>query len=393
MADDDIRVPAGWYPDPLGLPQLRWWDKHAWTEHVSDARMPMEGGADPAAAASATAGQASYAAAGTTIPTTVRTTRLSFADPFEDYEDEDYESADPAAADPAPGSSAFGEGMLSLESLEAPASDGAEDLASPAHRLAAGHVPAGAPTGQAYNLDTRFDDLLGVPAFADQEPASAASDPLPRRARREESYTVAEDANTGPGWVIALLPLLMLVAGLLFLLSGLAGQQSSTFFGLVIIVPYVLSAGLAFGDWRRLKARGFARPAHWAWSLLTAPVYLLVRARRVAIETSGRGYEPFAAWTAIALLVVVSGIIAPGLVLSLSPQSFSADAAQAVEAQASSFGVDIRVACPATPPLLPGDAFECTATLGDREVPITVSLQRALGWISWRVDDWGGMSL
>ena len=41
MADDDVRVPAGWYPDPLGLPQLRWWDNHAWTEHTSDARQPM----------------------------------------------------------------------------------------------------------------------------------------------------------------------------------------------------------------------------------------------------------------------------------------------------------------------------------------------------------------
>lgn len=30
------KVQAGWYPDPLGLPQLRWWDNHAWTEHVSD---------------------------------------------------------------------------------------------------------------------------------------------------------------------------------------------------------------------------------------------------------------------------------------------------------------------------------------------------------------------
>src|SRR5688572_32584662 len=41
LADDDVRVPAGWYPDPLGLPQLRWWDNHAWTEHTSDARQPM----------------------------------------------------------------------------------------------------------------------------------------------------------------------------------------------------------------------------------------------------------------------------------------------------------------------------------------------------------------
>jgi hypothetical protein len=37
----ESRVPAGWYADPLGLPQLRWWDNHAWTEHVSDAQQPL----------------------------------------------------------------------------------------------------------------------------------------------------------------------------------------------------------------------------------------------------------------------------------------------------------------------------------------------------------------
>lgn len=35
------RIPAGWYPDPLGLPQLRWWDNTAWTEHTSDSREPL----------------------------------------------------------------------------------------------------------------------------------------------------------------------------------------------------------------------------------------------------------------------------------------------------------------------------------------------------------------
>jgi len=31
-------VPAGWYRDPLGIPQLRWWDGFGWTNHVQDAR-------------------------------------------------------------------------------------------------------------------------------------------------------------------------------------------------------------------------------------------------------------------------------------------------------------------------------------------------------------------
>ncbi|TXK19662.1 DUF2510 domain-containing protein [Homoserinibacter sp. GY 40078] len=31
---DTQAVQAGWYPDPLGMPQLRWWDGRAWTQHT-----------------------------------------------------------------------------------------------------------------------------------------------------------------------------------------------------------------------------------------------------------------------------------------------------------------------------------------------------------------------
>jgi hypothetical protein len=42
VAQDDLfGAPAGWYPDPLGLPQLRWWNNQAWTEQTSAARQPM----------------------------------------------------------------------------------------------------------------------------------------------------------------------------------------------------------------------------------------------------------------------------------------------------------------------------------------------------------------
>jgi Protein of unknown function (DUF2510) len=42
VSDEDIfNAPAGWYPDPLGLPQLRWWNNHGWTEQVSAARPPV----------------------------------------------------------------------------------------------------------------------------------------------------------------------------------------------------------------------------------------------------------------------------------------------------------------------------------------------------------------
>lgn len=41
MTTYTTQVPAGWYPDPLGLPQLRWWDNHTWTDEISGARAPL----------------------------------------------------------------------------------------------------------------------------------------------------------------------------------------------------------------------------------------------------------------------------------------------------------------------------------------------------------------
>ncbi|MBO9577843.1 MAG: DUF2510 domain-containing protein [Microbacteriaceae bacterium] len=66
-------MPAGWYPDPLGLPQLRWWDGQSWTEFTSEAQAPvmmqpspapepaMTTSAPAAAFPSATASGAGYA--------------------------------------------------------------------------------------------------------------------------------------------------------------------------------------------------------------------------------------------------------------------------------------------------------------------------------------------
>ena len=41
MSQDEFRAPAGWYPDPLGHPQLRWWNSYGWTEQVSAAPEPI----------------------------------------------------------------------------------------------------------------------------------------------------------------------------------------------------------------------------------------------------------------------------------------------------------------------------------------------------------------
>jgi hypothetical protein len=42
VSQDEFRAPAGWYPDPLGHPQLRWWNSYGWTEQVSAAPEPVQ---------------------------------------------------------------------------------------------------------------------------------------------------------------------------------------------------------------------------------------------------------------------------------------------------------------------------------------------------------------
>ena len=35
-------IPAGWYPDPHGNPQQRWWDGDAWTSDVAPYEVPHQ---------------------------------------------------------------------------------------------------------------------------------------------------------------------------------------------------------------------------------------------------------------------------------------------------------------------------------------------------------------
>ncbi|MBK4346017.1 DUF2510 domain-containing protein [Lacisediminihabitans changchengi] len=35
-------APAGWYRDPIGLPQVRWWNGMSWTNRIEEIRPEIQ---------------------------------------------------------------------------------------------------------------------------------------------------------------------------------------------------------------------------------------------------------------------------------------------------------------------------------------------------------------
>lgn len=402
MPDEDVRVPAGWYPDPLGLPQLRWWDNHAWTEHISDARQPM------------------------TANETV-TTKLAYADdePLDDRREfaDDHESrrarrererlaeADDANREPVSPTASFADPGLALEAPERDQISVEEP--SPAVRLAAAGQLEDAPTSLPFEMDTRFDDLLGeasIPRSAFAHVGESATSFIPANPANagtagttvEQQWPGAEGArqhlvteiptSTGPAWILTLLPLYTLMAGLILLLSGAGQPPSSVLLTVIFGLPYVAGIVLAILDWRALRAAGIQQPASWAWSFLTVLVYLVARLTRTVRE-SGTGFGPLLTFLVLGLSLVVANVAVPGLVIQLAPATFSHQAEVSIAQSATILGTTLAATCPTTPPLIPQQSFVCRAHKpGGRTYNVTVSLQRSNGWINWRVDDWGVFS-
>lgn len=438
MADDDVRVPAGWYPDPLGLPQLRWWDNHSWTEHTSDARQPIVETtlAEPLVAPSMQAQPMQAQPMAASRPE-ASWPRLAFADdrPFADDTIDPADLAGPVhdlvepsdstgladlpsrrtlrdaerlATDDDSGRELAGDGSLYGEprhQLEAPAFGGQVSAEpSPAMRYAQGAGIDDAPTSLRYELAEEHEDLLGAPtnprsAFAHATSSTTTFIPdYPTEAQTEARRTHGGHStrhadvphtSTGAVWILTLLPVYMLLVGLVVLLSGAQGSFALVTAGLVLGVPWLAGIVLAIIDNRMLKAGDMDGPASWAWSILGAPVYLV--ARLVAtVREAGRGFGPVLTNLALSLLMVGAVVAVPGLAMQLSPAFFSVEAERSVVADARAVGAELRVDCPETPPLLVQQSFTCVGTNDDgEEFDILVSLQRANGWIDWRVDNWG----
>ena len=402
MSDDLFGAPAGWYPDPLGLPQLRWWNNHAWTEQTSAARQPMVVQDTKFAWADDEAptrrdermrerGGADRRATETSVPTSDSLRELepprAFTQVSQGAPSAPAAPAAPAAAAPQP------------TAPVAPSSPQPTSLYTPDPII---ETPIAGHSGP--SLDTIFD---ARPAAAPAEALDALfGEKETRRAGTRVKTPIvtldhvaatatsrsAKTSNTGPAWVIAMIPLFQLVLSLLLLTSlGMGGSQF--IYIAILVVPYFIVILLAYFDHKALRAAGHDHVAHWGWAALTAPVYLLVRARSVIRET-GHGIGPVLVWFGLAMLHVASIVAVPGVLIALVPTVFTAQIEQSVASDAMLIaGSQMTVDCVGNAPVLPGEKIVCESVdASENTFDITVTLVRSNGWIAWQVVDWGSFS-
>jgi hypothetical protein len=388
--DNGFGVPAGWYPDPLGLPQMRWWDNHGWTEHTTEARAPI----------------------------VIQEAKLAWADDdaIEDLptrrerrEAERGSSVDDGSDDSVP----TAESLLQLEPPswdELPADEPAPNIlpvpefvgaASAAPSIAQPVAPAQPVTAQpvaAQSVQSVPPEALHTEAahteYAQSPVAPVAQPAAVHTPGTSYAQGTAPSTNTLGAWVIALLPLVQLLGTLLVVSAAGSGGTNVGVILTILGLPYFVSIPFAISDQRALKKHGYDNPASWLWVFASGPIYLIARAIRIVMR-AGNGFAPILVWGALVLLQVGSVVAVPGLVIAALPQVFSDQAAQSIQSAATVFGPITSVTCPSPPATVMGQEFTCTLyRIGSGQTyKVTAALERENGWIAWQVHDWGDYSM
>lgn len=275
--------PAGWYPDPAGAPQKRWWDGTGWTVHnqiateavvapvAAAAVMPVFAMAQPSTAQPSTAqpstAQPSTVHASTSLPSTA--------------------AALPFAATPFTPQSPATSQVL-------PTATGAFEFAfQPA-------VAAGA------------GDAAGPVAF---DPFDSANFPARGQSGSTASAAVLDYTMVPTGWatrgglLIALMPAIQLVMtiGMFWLWINVGLALISVF--LISMLPWCFTLIAAIFDRRKLFSLGFERPPHWAWIFIGPWLYLILRVIATRREMGG-GAAILSIWFASGAVASIGGTAA-----------------------------------------------------------------------------------
>ena len=333
MTDQATRVvPAGWYQDPALSEQVRWWNGLAWTEHVRDKPTVIAAPATPivvTASSTSTSTMASSttstaAAADATTDTVTETTaeRIAAARELERQ---------------------FGVGTSENEIIT-----GATALG----------FGAGGQGGQL------AQQQLALQSAAQQADTATPMNPAARQAaedqaaagRRRAGVRTTARSATGSAWLIALTPVLTLLAGIAAAYVYFYVTPTPVVFVIAFLLPYLLGILWALSDGRALRSRGFNPPGP-LWALLGAIGYLI--ARRLRVPGSG----PLAMFLIVGALVIAI----PGAAYAtgeLRPLSHALTIQNTITEDYVNSGRAASINCPPfVDTTTTGTLYTCTATL------------------------------
>lgn len=432
MEGDEFGVPAGWYPDPLGLPQLRWWDSQAWTEFTSEARAPMivqpvaadaataatgAGTATSAASSAASVGGADEVLFGSSVGTATATAEEPLISRREQRERE--RRARLAEDDFLVDARSDSEEYVFAESMSAadadarftasdrfadPYGEPEADRAAPAVETSplldeVGATPLLATTLReleapaADSVETASASPRSASMHANAMPSASALDAIELETAAPERELHTKRTYTVASWIIALLWLIQLAAAAAAIFLFGEGHNTALIW-LIWAGAYLVSVGIASYDRLVLQTWGHSRPASAWWALFSPPVYLIMRLLRTFKET-GKGFALLGGAIASGAIVVIANLLVPAFLLASLPSYFAEEAATTAENTAALLGVTMTVECPAeTLPLIPNTAFQCYAvTDSGNQDTVRLSLQRQNLWVGWRVESIGSWLL
>ncbi len=329
MAPDQA-VPAGWYPDPYSVSELRWWDGSNWTESVHPpaappppvAPVPIQPPAESPVQAPTSQPPAAFQQAPVEMPAPVAAPMqppVSAAQPPEPVVASNPFPMPPEAPQPTATlpsrrqlrshdeteSSLLGAPATATEPQSSlPAPQQSSKPVGPESQQGFDWLPDGRPLGNsttAFPVSPAEDGLSIFAGGGAADEPSTQSAPVPAKGTpawgQPESGSSAGEMgvtrkSTTSGWFIALMPLIFA----LLAAAAVKGAENYPRYipdtipwwmlaSFVLAALYVVTIILAIADRSKLDWAGHRNPAHWAWALLTAPIYLLVRTISVKKET------------------------------------------------------------------------------------------------------------
>ena len=291
-------IPAGWYPDPRGSAQRRWWDGTAWTHALEAPPEPVT----PAYANLPGPGTPAYA----NLPGPARRTPSPSAPTVRRALDPEAHTA--PAEQPLPSRRQLREAAAALEAqrqLREPAAPSPVYAMGPAVSQSftpAAATPVAAPVSAPVSapVASPVSAPVALPIAASPVESSIAN-PVLSSGPAYQPFGLAPKITTGvveaptsvntPSvWIITALPAVALAIAAA--LIAFAPDFYTPFTqGALAFVFAIAGIGLAVNDRRQLMLRSHQHTASPAWILLTPLAYLVARASNTK-KQAGRGWAP-----------------------------------------------------------------------------------------------------